>query len=492
MLLNLSPSADCANPDSHDEGHKCKRSGWFGKDCHYRCHCLLGPTVCDSATGECNGPCTPGWFGPGCQYVISSVQGDDQELAWLVNNDSEKMTCNQARYQNLDVLLRTPHPFTWLTGTLKQSAAVKCPSLLLTDEASNSVQCQQFFSVGPGAKHFHIVCETHLPVKKISLQGELVPQLCSLLISAGRDVSLQEKASEIFIDKAPRVIDNGRDSSCSDCKAPEHNVNLYIYLLKFLVPVSVQRSVVHKYCNSQTTEWGQEFEMDVFMNGSHVINRFQPNNLSLSFAQFVPGQQRDATSVEMIGVRRKNLWEGPVVCKLEVFGDYWCKAGVYGPRCAMTCNCSGINQVCHVATGLCLSPCIRSKKVSSGLDPSQKKFSSYLGAAVGVFIFLVTATGVAFFITASSKVAARSRRPAKPRPRKPEEFDFQLRLKESVTPSSTEIIGRFVDAITPEEGARGYSPPSSLMKMSMLPNIQKLISTRKGQDAVLERKTLAL
>ncbi|GFN87646.1 UDP-glucuronosyltransferase 2a1-like, partial [Plakobranchus ocellatus] len=76
---------------------------------HYRCHCFFGDKACDDLTGECEGACDRGWFGPACQYKTCPFKGAP---LWLT--DDNDYTCNDESDQSLKVKLATRLAFTWL------------------------------------------------------------------------------------------------------------------------------------------------------------------------------------------------------------------------------------------------------------------------------------------------------------------------------------------------------------------------------------------
>ncbi|GFR73274.1 multiple epidermal growth factor-like domains protein 6 [Elysia marginata] len=115
------------------EGTKeCKRAGWFGDKCQYRCHCT-DDVDCDKVTGVCSLGCGPGWFGPSCQYALHR----DLQITYLTFRAHDG-TCAGGFVTNVD------------DGVLD------------------------------------ISCVTDTPVVKLELSGPGVRSLCSLHISGGK------------------------------------------------------------------------------------------------------------------------------------------------------------------------------------------------------------------------------------------------------------------------------------------------------------------
>ncbi|GFO15112.1 multiple epidermal growth factor-like domains protein 10 [Plakobranchus ocellatus] len=107
----------------------CQKSGWFGNECQYQCHCMDGDKVCSRDTGECRGKCAQGWFGPACQYVVLNTKQNARQPTWLTDSDSNNQTCNDDYRQTVEVELETPQPISWLRGTTQNIGMI---NLVLT------------------------------------------------------------------------------------------------------------------------------------------------------------------------------------------------------------------------------------------------------------------------------------------------------------------------------------------------------------------------
>ncbi|KAL8601048.1 hypothetical protein ACOMHN_030705 [Nucella lapillus] len=72
----------------------------FGENCGKQCHCQNEIEVCDSASGQCQSGCAPGWVGSDCQTeVCDSASGQCQSgcVPGWVGSDCQTV-CAQGRY----------------------------------------------------------------------------------------------------------------------------------------------------------------------------------------------------------------------------------------------------------------------------------------------------------------------------------------------------------------------------------------------------------
>ncbi|GFO07317.1 LPXTG-motif cell wall anchor domain protein [Plakobranchus ocellatus] len=103
----------------------CYKLGWFGDECHFRCHCAAN-SRCDQSDGTCSEGCSRGWFGPSCQYAAAKYkvinQGDDSSLNWLTDDDDN--TCNPCDLSSIHVHLETSQQLTWIKIVVNHSVSL--------------------------------------------------------------------------------------------------------------------------------------------------------------------------------------------------------------------------------------------------------------------------------------------------------------------------------------------------------------------------------
>ncbi|GFN96121.1 fibrinogen-related molecule [Plakobranchus ocellatus] len=153
---------------------------------HYRCHCLFGDKACDDLTGECEGACDRGWFGPACQYKTCPFKGAP---LWLT--DDNDYTCNDESDQSLKVKLATRLAFTWLRIVVRFPEKLQKLKVQFQqeDNSTDIIECEGARNATVNAWTLDIHCEISQLVKSIIFTGEAVGSLCSLYVSKGRNMA---------------------------------------------------------------------------------------------------------------------------------------------------------------------------------------------------------------------------------------------------------------------------------------------------------------
>ncbi|KAK3792546.1 hypothetical protein RRG08_011997 [Elysia crispata] len=172
------------------------RYGWFGLNCQYQCHCA-GSAPCDKHDGSCSSGCHQDWFGPACQY--SSVRGTALSgEGWLLDNDDT--TCNTRMSRSVKVTLDTPIPLTWVRVVLRDAGHLKQLQMSYLksriDSSSLHTSCSEISTAKVDARTLDIYCPTSDVVLAVTLEGAAVQGLCSLYISAGRNVALKQTTKQ--------------------------------------------------------------------------------------------------------------------------------------------------------------------------------------------------------------------------------------------------------------------------------------------------------
>ncbi|KAK3795281.1 hypothetical protein RRG08_055843 [Elysia crispata] len=167
----------------------CTANGWFGPNCQYQCHCA-GSAPCDKHDGSCSSGCHQDWFGPACQYARMSFTTSGGE-SWLTDNDDT--TCNTGNTQSVTVTLNTSIPLTWVRVVVRD--AVHLDQIQLSG-SSTPLACPGFRKAKVDDLTLDIECSTTEPVSGVTLSGSGVTGLCSLYISGGRNVALNQTARQ--------------------------------------------------------------------------------------------------------------------------------------------------------------------------------------------------------------------------------------------------------------------------------------------------------
>ncbi|KAK3757298.1 hypothetical protein RRG08_065093, partial [Elysia crispata] len=156
----------------------CTTDGWFGPDCQYQCHCA-GSAPCDKHDGSCSSGCHQDWFGPACQY-----------------GGSIPFSLNILNLRSVTVTLDTPIPLTWLRVVVSEAVHFSTVKISYRNESSPYTGCPESNTAEINRVTADIYCPTKYPVTSVTLSGRGIIFLCSLYISAGRNVALKQRAEQ--------------------------------------------------------------------------------------------------------------------------------------------------------------------------------------------------------------------------------------------------------------------------------------------------------
>ncbi|KAK3757391.1 hypothetical protein RRG08_050093 [Elysia crispata] len=172
----------------------CTTNGWFGPNCQYQCHCA-GSAPCDKHDGSCNSGCHRDWFGPACQYArMNFTVNGNFNSSWLT--DDKDTTCNRENLLSVIVTLDTPIPLTWLRVVAINAVHLNTVKISYRNKSSNSTECPESNTAKINKVSADISCPTEYPVTSVTLSGDGVIFLCSLYISAGRNMALKQRAEQ--------------------------------------------------------------------------------------------------------------------------------------------------------------------------------------------------------------------------------------------------------------------------------------------------------
>ncbi|KAK3785975.1 hypothetical protein RRG08_064111 [Elysia crispata] len=233
----------------------CTSDGWFGANCEYQCHCA-GSAPCDKHDGSCSSGCHQDWFGPACQYArMGFTVNGNFNSGWLTDN--KDTTCNRGTLRSVTVTLDTPIPLTWLRVVISDAVNLNMMFISYRNESSPYTECPESNTAEINRVTIDISCPTEYPVTSVTLSGQGVNYLCSLYISAGRNVALAQRAKQSswfnYLDRkhflAEHAVDgqvpnNARSSNFLTCTHTDPGDKSPWWNVSFTQPVEITRFIL--------------------------------------------------------------------------------------------------------------------------------------------------------------------------------------------------------------------------------------------------------
>ncbi|KAK3782006.1 hypothetical protein RRG08_038556, partial [Elysia crispata] len=355
----------------------CTTKGWFGPNCQYQCHCAWS-APCDKHDGYCSSGCHRDWFGPACQYARMGMRlNGNSKPRWLTDN--KDTTCITGTHRSVTVTLDTPIPLTWLRVVLSDAVHLSTVKISYRNKSSNSTECPESNTAKINKVSADISCPTEYPVTSVTLSGLGVDYLCSLYISAGRNVALKQRAEQSsryddgYSDRwlAKHAVDGTIPAWYyykSTCSHTGHHDTSPWWQVSFTHPVEITRFILEN--RRDCCHWRLvNFSLTVYpVNGPNKPITYRGSDQPKYTYKVVPSPKINfpITQVKITkGFNRDNIL---TLCEVFIFGDIHCPFNRYGLKCERECNC--VNQTsCFVHSGRCSSGCAPGY---TGIDCSKK------------------------------------------------------------------------------------------------------------------------
>ncbi|GFN80253.1 fucolectin-related protein [Plakobranchus ocellatus] len=167
----------------------CRKRGWFGNKCQYKCHCER-QRYCDATTGACPNKCETGWFGFACQYVSVTFRtaGSKNLRSWW---DRDYKTCQQVFAEDKVLIkLREVLPVTWLRIVGENAEHISKIQISIN---AQSVFCRK---AKVNFKTVDFVCSDSGRTSEMILSNFGFTKVCEIYISKGRNVALKQVTTQ--------------------------------------------------------------------------------------------------------------------------------------------------------------------------------------------------------------------------------------------------------------------------------------------------------
>ncbi|KAK3798814.1 hypothetical protein RRG08_005372 [Elysia crispata] len=232
---------------------------------------------------------------------------------WLT--DMNDKTCNEGGTSALNVTLKTAIPLLWIRVVVNNT--VKNNKIFLNYNVNGTNEVLECGSTDSTAvvndRTYDIVCDTQNPVEEFYLFGTGVKSLCSLYISAGRNVALKQQTKQSSTNRnwtSSHAVDGrlGKNNKASQKATCTHTKagNPGWWRLTFSQPVDV--SMFHIY---NRKAWGSKG----YLLYSHTDQDKSPTNIYI----VIPNTMiRDVHVLEIHSEHKTGIL---TMCEVEVFGD---------------------------------------------------------------------------------------------------------------------------------------------------------------------------
>ncbi|KAK3797410.1 hypothetical protein RRG08_055606, partial [Elysia crispata] len=339
--------------------------GWFGPDCQYQCHCA-GSAPCDKHDGSCSSGCHQDWFGPACQYArMGFTVNGTFSSSWLTDN---KDNLNRENLRSVTVTLDTPIPLTWLRVVVSDAVHLSTVKISYWNQRTYK-DCPESNTAKIDRVTMDISCPTEYPVTSVTLSGRGVVFLCSLYISAGRNVALKQRAEQsswLSIDLRDRwwaeyavdgrIPNDTHESNRLTCSHTALQDKSPWWQVSFPQPVEITRFILENRRDC-CQERLKKFSLTVYpVTDSYKPITHRGSDEVKTTYSVVPSPRISfpVTQVKITeGLSRERL---VVLCEVFIFGEINCLSNRFGLRCERECNC--VNQTsCFVHNGGCPSGC---------------------------------------------------------------------------------------------------------------------------------------
>ncbi|XP_055884730.1 uncharacterized protein LOC106078987 [Biomphalaria glabrata] len=325
--------------------------GWFGSKCQYKCHCQQN---CNDM-GDCPGACKSGWFGYKCQYrdvALSDVIRTEPPIVHSVdilkdNNDSTCGATTEIRirwtrsyfiYWTRLVLPNPGHFYFGVRVFIRQKVS------LIMQEVTTPVLIIH-------KNILDIYLSLDKPIDTLILQSNASNIVCSLWVSAGRNVALkqntvQSSTDNISLSQPGHAVDGDKTTCSKTLKDDSQSHWTVTFPHSYFI-----RDFVFMFEDQFTLKWYTMLLLDdVSKTAVRHIGFDAETSNDLSQEETI-----NVTSITIAVHAHARGDSSLVLCEFEAYAE--CEPRKWGLECNNDCN-SSCTQGCRTDDGLCTDHCL--------------------------------------------------------------------------------------------------------------------------------------
>ncbi|BFZ11388.1 hypothetical protein BsWGS_14427 [Bradybaena similaris] len=238
---------------------------------------------------------------------------------------------------------------------------------------NRQIPCKNIRTAKVSDKALDIHCDLNVTVMQVIVSWEGPAYLCSLYISGGRNIALNQNASQSSTDfrysRAPTAA-NAVDGDTSDdylygnCPQTERSDPFPVWSVVFSRNFSVNRFLVYHRIDAHAflrrSYWFSLQAQDIAGRPIFTDKGAGATRQNVYTVTTGPAPSPVARVIIQSAGNRLRFTAAPAVlalCEVEVYGDTVCDPGWYGRDCEHSCNCADSAEACFVSTGGCTSGC---------------------------------------------------------------------------------------------------------------------------------------
>ncbi|KAI8785604.1 laminin subunit alpha isoform X3 [Biomphalaria glabrata] len=334
---------DSVNVPPNQLRNKCP-GDLFGDNCLHKCHCDDSPC---NRNGNCltSTRCSPGWFGPACQYrdLCQSATFDH-----VILNDNDDTTCLKVPWHEIKFRLSEKYPLTWIRMVFGNNDRANRFSLKYAEaKTRKEITCNEVKIFKFSSKIYDVFClDVNVAALSVSIKWEGGQYLCSVHMSGGRNIAFHTTSKHLRSvppklgdeSPAPDVVDGSLNQTFEGVL--EQNISMAIDIilspLKFVYSVKI-------FIGTPTI--GSQVEVQLMDESEDII--FDQRKV---LDEHVAHMLNPALSSPLAKIRILLITGSVAVNEVEVFGE--CAPPFYDLGCSSFCGLSCQDELCS-PEGMC-------------------------------------------------------------------------------------------------------------------------------------------